>query len=157
LPGVCVTDPRVERTRAPLSPHASTWSASPPSSTANPVLLPMKVAIAVPRSCARLSCSGETLRSRLLEFLFRTGGPVGISPDHGPWTLAAPEALRFRLVGSYSAGKGRPTLRCVMPGTAGASRLPDDALRGCAEARLTIEALRESTSRTFGSQRGDRA
>ena len=36
--------PSVERTRAPLSPHASTWRTSPPSSTVKPVLLPMKVA-----------------------------------------------------------------------------------------------------------------
>src|ERR1019366_4362412 len=45
LPGVSVTDaPRVDRTRAPLSPHASTWRTSPASSMVKPVLLPMKVA-----------------------------------------------------------------------------------------------------------------
>src|SRR5262249_10577624 len=45
LQGVSVIEaPRVERTRAPLSPQASTLRTSPPSRTVKPVLLPMKVA-----------------------------------------------------------------------------------------------------------------
>src|SRR2546423_12439801 len=35
---------RVERTRAPLSPHASTWRTSPPCWTVKPVSLPVNVA-----------------------------------------------------------------------------------------------------------------